>query len=89
MSNYGTISFWRGYRDQQRLSSFQCGLPTLMVEGVGAPQSPKAHQQTFAIPEVSLYKEITGKMPTSAESNQLSAPPDHNWPCLVTCCSEN
>ena len=46
ISNCGTISFCRGYRDKQWLPSPQCGLPAPMLEGVGTPQSPKAHQQT-------------------------------------------
>lgn len=32
-----------------------------MLEWVWTPQFPKTHPQTFAFPEVSLYKEVTGK----------------------------
>lgn len=39
----------------------QYGLPALMLEWVWTPQFPKTHPQTFAFPEVSLYKEVTGK----------------------------
>lgn len=89
MSNSETISFWRGYTDQQC-----CLHPNIVClhrtwKEWLLPQSPMAHRHTFAFPEVSLHKEVTGNTPRSAKSNQRSRPPGHTWPCLVMHWPEN
>lgn len=49
------------------------------VRGVGTPRFPKAHPQTLAFPEVSLYKESCPALLTANNSVGHWATDGHLW----------